>query len=243
MGSAVIGRYRLVSSYIRSCRANSIHHDRPFTIPDVVQRPPIASMLMTDPPLPLAEWENYYVVVGGAAAALTGLQFVVMALITEVGGRRSPSAIAAFGSPNIVHFSAALLLSAILSAPWPTLGGARIALLALGVGGVVYATIVTRRARRQKDYHPVLEDWIWHVLLPYAAYVATALASVFLPMNPMVVLFVIGAATLLLVCIGIHNAWDTVIYISVGDGAAPDTPEPPGANRSKPQPSRRKAKR
>ena len=30
----------------------------------------------------LAAWENFYVIVGSSAAALTGLQFVVMALVT-----------------------------------------------------------------------------------------------------------------------------------------------------------------
>jgi len=34
-------------------------------------------------------------------------------------------------------------------------------------------------------------------------------------------LFAIGAATVLLVLIGIHNAWDTVTYIAV----APEPPE------------------
>jgi hypothetical protein len=32
-----------------------------------------------------AAWANFYVIVGGAAAALTGLQFVVIVLGTEIG--------------------------------------------------------------------------------------------------------------------------------------------------------------
>ena len=31
----------------------------------------------------LAAWESYYVIVGTSAAALTGLQFVVMALVAD----------------------------------------------------------------------------------------------------------------------------------------------------------------
>ena len=34
--------------------------------------------------------------------------------------------------------------------------------------------------------------------------------------GPAPALFAIGAATILLVFIGIHNAWDTVTYIAVG---------------------------
>ena len=36
---------------------------------------------------PLSKWESFYVIVGSSAGALTGLQFVVMALVAEVAGR------------------------------------------------------------------------------------------------------------------------------------------------------------
>ena len=36
---------------------------------------------------PLAGWESYYVIVGSSAAALTGLQFVVIALINDLHTR------------------------------------------------------------------------------------------------------------------------------------------------------------
>jgi len=64
-------------------------------------------------------WESFYVIVGSSAGALTGLQFVVLTLITEAGMvRGAGETLSAFGSPNVVHFCAALLVSAILSAPW-----------------------------------------------------------------------------------------------------------------------------
>ncbi|HZS29133.1 MAG TPA: hypothetical protein VFB76_18040 [Candidatus Angelobacter sp.] len=66
---------------------------------------------------PLAAWENFYVIVGSSAGALTGLQFVVIALIAEGRTPGSMREIRAFGSPTIVHFCASLLISAILSSP------------------------------------------------------------------------------------------------------------------------------
>jgi hypothetical protein len=60
------------------------------------------------------------VIVGSAAGALIGLQFVVMTLIAERPPLRAAEAGAAFATPTIVHFGAALLLSALLRAPWPT---------------------------------------------------------------------------------------------------------------------------
>ncbi|HKH44733.1 MAG TPA: hypothetical protein VKM72_08725 [Thermoanaerobaculia bacterium] len=165
---------------------------------------------------PLAAWESFYVIVGSSAAALTGLQFVVIALIAESGIRRSGQReIAAFGTPQIVHFCAALLISAILSAPWHRLSSAGIALGAAGIVGVVYAAIVIRRARRQTGYQPVFEDWLWHAILPLSAYAALLVSAVLLWRSPGPALFVIAGAALLLVFIGIHNAWDTVTYLAV----------------------------
>jgi len=78
---------------------------------------------------------------------------------------------------------------------------------------VTYAVIVVRRARRQTDYQPVLEDWLWYVVFPLVSYAVLVVMALLLLGNP--ALFGIGAVTVLLLFIGIHNAWDTVTYIAV----------------------------
>lgn len=177
---------------------------------------------------PIAVWESFYVIIGSSAAALTGLMFVVIALVADVGERGSTRQVAAFGTPQIVHFCAALLVAAILSAPWRGLSSAALALGAAGAAGVIYAAIVIRRARTQTGYKPVLEDWIWHAVLPLAAYVTLLVAAMSLPGRAESALFAIGAATVLLVFIGIHNAWDTVTYLAVERGAGEKAePAPP----------------
>src|SRR5712691_20392 len=164
---------------------------------------------------PLATWQNFYVIIGSAAAALTGLMFVVITLIMGTRARRSSGTLAAFGTPNVVHFSAALLIAAILSAPWQALWNAGLLLGLSGLGWVTYVVIVVRRARRQTDYQPVLEDWLWHTVFPFISYTALVVAAIVLPGNPALALFGIGAVTVLLLFIGIHNAWDTVIYVAL----------------------------
>jgi hypothetical protein len=67
----------------------------------------------------LAGWENFYVIVGSSAGALIGLQFVVITLVAEIPIIRDVErAGSAFSTPTVVHFGTALLLSAIVSAPW-----------------------------------------------------------------------------------------------------------------------------
>ena len=164
---------------------------------------------------PLAVWESFYVIVGSSAAALTGLQFVVIVLASEIGGLGDPQAISAFGSPTITHFCAVLFISALLSAPWHGLLFAAVLLGACGVGGVIYVVLVLRHARQQKSYEPVLEDWIWHGALPFVAYTALLVAAMFLPRDPTPALFAVAAAAVLLLFIGIHNAWDAVTYMAL----------------------------
>jgi hypothetical protein len=164
---------------------------------------------------PLAEWDSFYVIVGSSAAALTGLMFVVITLIADSNAPGSSRTIAAFGTPTIVHFSAALLISAALSAPWPTLFGAGVAVAVCGIGGVIYTVLVVHQAYTQTEYKPVFEDWLWHGAMPVAAYVVLLVGAIKLPRAAVPALFSCAAATIGLVLIGIHNAWDTVTYVAL----------------------------
>src|SRR6185312_5031481 len=96
----------------------------------------------------LAGWESFYVIAGSVAGALIGLQFVVIALVADSRRRATTPEIAAFGTPTVLHFSAALFLSALLSVPWTGSSGLQFALGACGVAGVGYALVVIGRARR-----------------------------------------------------------------------------------------------
>ena len=160
-------------------------------------------------------WESFYVIVGSSAAALTGLQFVVMALVAEARPPGSMREVNAFGTPTVVHFCAVLLGSATLSAPWHRLSSAALTLGVFAAAGVVYTLVVVRRTRQTTGYKPVLEDWIWHVVLPLVAYTVTTGSAIALPSHPEPALFAIAGMALLLLYVGIHNAWDTVTYIAV----------------------------
>ena len=164
---------------------------------------------MTD----LAAWNSFYVIVGSSAGALTGLQFVVMTLIAQKTPPRSAEAGPAFATPTIVHFGAVLLLSAVLSAPWQEAPSVAAILGLMGLIGVVYIILVARRMRVQTAYKPNFWDWLYYALLPLVAYSLLALSAYSTPSHTSVSLFGVGAAALLLLFIGIHNAWDSVVYL------------------------------
>jgi hypothetical protein len=163
----------------------------------------------------LGVWETYYVILGSSAAALTGLQFVVIALVADAPAIHTADSVGAYGTPTVVHFCLCLFVAAVLSAPWPSLPPVKWLLLATGLVGVFYTLIAMRRARRQTTYHPVVEDWVWHAILPLIAYGTLVAAAALLSSDARSALFVTGAAALTLIFIGIHNAWDAVAYLAV----------------------------
>jgi hypothetical protein len=161
----------------------------------------------------LTAWENFYVIVGSSAGALIGLQFVVITLIADLPNiRERELASSAFATPTIVHFGAVLMLAAIISVPWYGITAAAISWGVLGLVGVIYEIIVARRMSTQTAYSPEFEDLLFHLLLPFAAYTILAASAFAARSHENGTLFAVAAASLLLLVIGIHNAWDAVTY-------------------------------
>ena len=159
-----------------------------------------------------AGWYNFYIIMGSAAGALIGLQFVVMTLIAERPPKHAAEAGSAFSSPTVVHFGAVLFLSAVISIPWKTMSVIAAIWAIVGLGGVIYMSIVGYRIGRQTTIKPDFEDWLFYFVMPLIAYVLLALSAFMVPVNAHWAMFSIGTMSLLLLFIGIHNAWDNVAY-------------------------------
>ena len=176
----------------------------------------------------LAEWDSFYVIVGSSAGALIGLQFVVMTLVAANPPKGVSEGSAAFSTPTVVHFSAVLLLSALVRIPWQTVGVAAVAWGMLGLCGLIYAIAIARRMRTQTAYQPVFEDWLFHALLPVTAYIVLGISALAAVSSTRDALFGIGGAALLLLFTGIHNAWDAVAYhviVNLGGKKNGDSPD------------------
>jgi hypothetical protein len=169
----------------------------------------------------LGQWESFWVIIGSSGAALTGLMFVVVTLVAGSSLPRSPDTMNAFGTPNVLHFVAVLLLAGILTAPWSRLKDPAHLIGATALAGIIYVIIILRRMRRQTGYKPVLEDWAWHLILPMIAYTALFVSAAGISHDQPWALFLVGGVAMLLLCIGIHNAWDTVAYAVSQQGDKP----------------------
>src|SRR6185369_836773 len=152
-----------------------------------------------------------------AAATLTGLMFVVTTLMAGIDGHLSTlnAAVSAFNTPTVVHFGTVLLLAGVLSAPWQTFSSLSLLLGLLGVGMVFYSIIVLRRMWRVPHYQSTLEDWLWYMALPLLAHVLLTVAAFVMPKNPSAALYIVGSVMMLLLLVGIRNAWDMVTFLAI----------------------------
>jgi hypothetical protein len=174
----------------------------------------------------LVEWQTFYEIMGSCTGALIGLQFVALSLITQVRARRvDPEAGNTYATPTIVHYATVLGISGIVSAPWKGFIAPSTLWGVVGAVGLVYIAIILRRMRVHPSYRPELEDWLFHVLLPLAAYALLAGSAYAAHFRLHEALFAVGAAALLLLYTGIHNTWDAVTYHLFGDGAI-NQPQP-----------------
>jgi hypothetical protein len=64
-------------------------------------------------------------------------------------------------------------------------------------------------------YKPEMEDWIFHCALPLIAYATLLVSGATLTYRHVPALFGVAVFTLILLFVGIHNAWDTVTYITI----------------------------
>ena len=165
----------------------------------------------------LSDWQNFYMIMGTAAATLTGLMFVVTTLIAGIDAHLSTlnAAVSAFNTPTVVHFGTVLLLAGILSAPWQTFSSLSVLLGLLGLGMVFYSIIVLWRMWRVPHYQSTLEDWSWYMAFPLIANILLIVAAFVLPKNPSSALYLVGSAMMLLLLVGIRNAWDMVTFLAV----------------------------
>jgi hypothetical protein len=180
-------------------------------------------------PLPeslFAPWETFYVIVGSAGGALTGLLFVVVALVADRSTPSTERGLSAFTTPSIFHFVLVMAIAALVTMP-------RRGLVSLGVllgvcaivGGTVTFTAI-RRIMTFEQYAPVAEDWIFHGVAPGICYAGLLAAAIALRAETEFALYLIASATLLLLLIGIHNAWDVALYSATNMPRREDAPPP-----------------
>jgi hypothetical protein len=161
----------------------------------------------------LHAWHEFYVLIGTSAAALTGIMFVVVSISPETIAARSAAGVRAFVTPTIVFFTTALIVSGLMLAPHLTPAWLGVLLALAGFGGLVYLFWVGGH-HHWRENKLDQEDWIFYVALPFVCYVLLFAAAIAIALASVVGVAALALTMVLLLVVGIHNAWDLVIWLA-----------------------------
>jgi len=129
-----------------------------------------------------------------------------------------------FITPTMVHFGSVLGIASLLSFPGHTRASVAACMGVGGLLGTIYSAATTYRMyllhKGRVDYVPVLADWVWNTVLPLVCYLGLAVAGGLVLLRPSAALYGVGTAALVLLFIGIHNAWDIAVWITAGHPGA-----------------------
>jgi hypothetical protein len=204
----------VATQMVRLSAGPADHHRAIAAYNELVSSSPLSHVVA------LTDWQSFYVLVGSSAAALTGLTFVVITLAAERGGLPGSASaqltgLRVFITPTAVHFGATLWLSALMSIPGQTTVSLEVLLGGTGLAGLMYCAALLRRMLGSLfGYRPFASDWIWSVVLPVAAYMALAAIGLMVPHQPAAALYAVSGVVLMLLFIGVHNAWDVVVWVT-----------------------------
>ena len=159
-------------------------------------------------------WQNFYTLLGEAAATLTGLMFVAASLGARLINDEADPKVRTFITPTVVHFSLVLLLAALMNIPTQTQGALAIQFAALGLFGAGYSLSHLPRLRGfQHDGSLERQAWTWNLALPLFAALWLAGAALGLSRSGSGALDAAAIGALLLVMVGLHNAWDVTLRL------------------------------
>ncbi len=164
--------------------------------------------------LQLGAWHDVYMLAGTAAATLMGLTFVVVTLSPRDIGESLMTGVKSFTTPILAFFATVVLVSLLMLAPWLTPRPPAATLGILGLIGVFYM-ISTGAYARWRESKLGFDDLIWYIVLPFIAYTALVPVAVFMWMGAAWALYGIASVVVLLLIIGIRNAWDVVLFMAI----------------------------
>jgi len=158
----------------------------------------------------LRDWHDFFVVIGAASASLLGAMFVVISIGTGFIKKQHTPAMRDFLTPTVIHMATVVIGCALVVVP----SLERISFVVIfglgGLIGLIYSGRIGLSVKRRREIDA--EDRIWYAALPVLGYAAIAAAAFMVLRRLPGALEVLAAALILLLIVGIRNAWDMILF-------------------------------
>jgi hypothetical protein len=158
-------------------------------------------------------WHDLFTLAGGASGTLVGLLFVAATVGSGIFTRDRQAAFRAFVSSSVVHF--ACVLAAGLIGMVPTQSWLSGGLLVGGVGlfGLGYGALVMHSMRRHGIITKIgWDDRLLYGVVPVCGHLAIVASAVLLLLKNQAGFEVLTGAMVVLLFVGIRNAWDITAW-------------------------------
>jgi hypothetical protein len=165
---------------------------------------------MTSPML--ADWHEFYALLGTAAAALVALLFVAASIGAGYLSADRSSPTRTFTTPVIVHYTYVLFLSLASLVPVNTDTSLAMIIGISAAAALGYSIFILIRVMR--SLVTGLDDRLGYGASPLAAYAAALAASVFIFERSSVGPPLLAGSLVLLLLVNIRNAWDLTIFFA-----------------------------
>jgi hypothetical protein len=163
-------------------------------------------------------WENFYFLIGSAGAGLIGLLFVVVTLTSGFERSQTSRGANLYMTPTAFHFAVVLTLGAVAIAPGlpSAVIAAVFSITALAGLGIALRSCIGIRTPAAGVDPPHWTDFWLYGAAPAAIYVgiAAVAAAIALGLQLTWAAMAIAGLVLILLLVGIRNAWDLVTFIA-----------------------------
>jgi hypothetical protein len=162
-------------------------------------------------------WQNFYLLVGGAAATLIGLMFVAITFGSSIVTRQSSTSARAFVDPTLTHFVQVLLTACLLLIP--TMGTTLLGVLILLMSALRTAAlfgVYRHMAKAQQVHHDLeLSDWLMGVAVPLACYLVLGAAGAGFLAGYAEAFSALAVVTVAILLNGIYGAWELMLWMVI----------------------------
>jgi hypothetical protein len=162
-------------------------------------------------------WQNFYLLVGTAAATLIGLMFVAITFGASFATQQTSESARAFVDPTFTHFVQVLLTACLMTIP--TMSPTVLGVLLLVIGGLRSAAlfrVFRHMSEAQRTHHDIeLSDWLTGIAIPLLCYLLLgATGAAFLAGYP-AAFNILAIGTVAILLNGVYGAWELIIWLAL----------------------------